>query len=100
MNALDIETAQNALHGLPAPVVSVVLSSFELEVRRLTRLMKAAHCGDLATYRSAAQALADAAANLGAFQLARIARTALEHDTLSLNHALRHATERAIDAVR
>jgi hypothetical protein len=101
MNALDFETAQNVLRGLPTAVIGVVLSGFELEVRRLIGLMqKAVQSGDVAAYRSAAQALVDAAANIGALHFAGIARSALEHDVLSPNGALLTASERAIDAVR
>ncbi|RKK02134.1 hypothetical protein EBE87_24395 [Pseudoroseomonas wenyumeiae] len=89
------------LGGLPAAIVSVVLSSFEWDVRRLTSTMqKAAQTGDVVAYRSAAQALADAAVNLGAFHLAGMARNALEHEVPSTDCALLAASESAIGAIR
>lgn len=101
MNVLDLETAQNVLGGLPATIVSVVLSRFEQDARRLTREMqKAAQTGDVVAYRAAAQALADAAGNFGAFHLAGMAREAVEHGVLPADNALLAASENAISAFR
>lgn len=101
MNVLDFETAQNVLGGLPAAIVGVVLSGFELDVRRLTcNMQKATQTGDVVAYRAAAQALADAAGNLGAFHLADMARKAVHHEVPSADCALLAAGESAIGAIR
>jgi hypothetical protein len=101
MHVVDRNVAQNVLGGLPVSIVSVVLNGFELDVRRLTKIMlKAAHAGDIAAYCHAAHALADTAMNIGAAELALMARSASQRSVPAPDLPLVLAGESAIGELK
>jgi len=77
MGVIDRSAADGILGGMPFSVISLMLHSFEADVRQYTRIMlKAAHAGDPIAYLRASQALTEVAIQFGAVELARLARTA------------------------
>ena len=101
MGVIDHSAADGILGGMPSSVVSIVLNSFEADVRQLTRtLFEAAHAGDPSTYLKASQALADVALRLGAVELARLARAASQRPLAVPDHPLMVAGEQAIGEMR
>lgn len=101
MQVVDMSMAQNVLGGLPSSIISVVLNGFELDVRRLNRdMLRAAHAGDTMAYTKAARALADAASNLGATELALMARNASQRPVPVADLSLLMAGESAIGEMK